>query len=183
MSWLTYEKSTRMKKSLQSFQAGINLIYQLLLGKNSHMSYRSPSIFDASNAMRLSVPSSFECVSGALATTDIEFYVPIEASVKKFKSTKKGKQTHHEMCCNVVKHNLTETLRHMRDYEALLLTDEEMVITVYSIGSGILIFDPSERALYQFKFGVAIKNGLQVIHINIFGELSQGMNNPSSIFV
>ena len=71
----------------------------------------------------------------------------------------------------------------MRDYEALLLTDEEMVITVYSIGSGILIFDPSERALYQFKFGVAIKNGLQVIHINIFGELSQGMNNPSSIFV
>ena len=113
-----------MKKALQSFQAEINLIYQLLIGKKSQMAYRYPSIFDASNARRSSVPSSFKSVSGALAITDNEFYVPIEAFVKKFKSTKEGKQTCHEMCCNVAKHKLTEKLRHMHDYKDLFLTDE-----------------------------------------------------------
>ena len=86
-------------------------------------------------------------MSGALAITDNEFYVPVEASVKQFKSTKEGKQTCHEMCRNVAKHKLAEKLRHMRDYEALFLTDEEMGITVDAIGSGILMLDPSERAL------------------------------------
>ena len=87
------------------------------------------------------------------------------------------------MCRNVAKQKLTEKLRHMRDYEAFPITDEEMGITVDAIGSGILMIDPYERALHRFKFHAAIKNGLQGIHINIFGELCQGMNNPSSIFV
>ena len=87
------------------------------------------------------------------------------------------------MCCNVEKHKLTEKLRHICDYEALFLTDEEMGVTVDAIVSGILMLDPSERALYRFKFCAAIKNGLQGIHTNIFGELLQDMNNPSSVFV
>ena len=58
-----------------------------------------------------------------------------------------------------------------------------MGITADAIGSGILMLDPYERALYRFKFCAAIKNGLQGIHINIFGELRQGMNNHSSIFL
>ena len=51
------------------------------------------------------------------------------------------------MCRNVSKHKLTENLRHMSDYEALFLTDEETGIAVDAIVSGILMLDPSERAL------------------------------------
>ena len=83
--WLAYKTFTRMKKALQSFKADINLICQLLLGKKSHMAYQYPSIFDSSNARRLSVPSYFGSMSGAFAITNNELYVPIEASVQNVK--------------------------------------------------------------------------------------------------
>ena len=43
--------------------------------------------------------------------------------------------------------------------------------------------DPSDWAMYRYKFRESISKGLDGIHINLFGELLRGMNNPLSMFV
>ena len=51
------------------------------------------------------------------------------------------------------------------------------------MGRGMETLDPSDRAMYRYKFRESISKGLDGIQINLFGALRRGMNNPLSMFV
>ena len=125
-------------------------------------------------------------MAGALAITNDEFYVPIEASVGNPNASRGGRAGPKiclVVCRGIAKDKLTSRLKLMTDYETIFLTDEEMGITEEAMGRGMETLDPSDWAMYRYKFRESISKGLDGIHINFFGALRRGMNNTLSMFV
>ncbi len=181
MSWLPFKRAKKLKKPLESFQNEIALLYQILLEKKKKMSNRVASIFNVGRPKRSSIPSAFEAVVGAVEVSNSEFYVPIEASIGKEKSG--HSKTRMEACRDIAKEKLTAKLKLSGDYVPFFLSDEQMGITEEALYRSYSSASPADRALHRFTFRKLLSEGLEGCHVNIFGKLCQGMNNPSCLYI
>ena len=128
-----------------------------------------------------SVPSAFKKSMSSVKLSDTEFHTTVDHATRKKKSAP-GRQSSFAACVHVSVVSVTDTLRGMKDYEPLFITDDVMGIDRFGEAIGQPFLSPDVRCRYRENFRKQLAAGVENMCIHFYGKLYGG-GHPNCIFV